>query len=88
MSAPSPHHYLSIIPDFRQSWKVQRNNGDTETTQASKFTRLPGHHRRHGVSEKDRGRQETRHHIVKEFTEEFQELGYEWPGSKTVGVVM
>ena len=28
------------------------------------------------TDEKNRGRQETRHHIVKEFTEEFQELSY------------
>ena len=40
------------------------------------------------TDEKNRGRQETRYHIVKEFTEEFQELSYEWPGLKTVGVVM
>ena len=39
------------------------------------------------TDEKNRGRQEARHHIVKEFTEEFQELSYEWPGLKTVGVV-
>ena len=28
MSAPSPLHYLSIIPDFRQSWKVQHQLSD------------------------------------------------------------
>jgi predicted transposase YbfD/YdcC len=38
--------------------------------------------------EKNRGRQETRYHIVKELTEEFQELNYEWSGLKMVGVVM
>jgi len=40
------------------------------------------------TDEKNCGRQETRYHIVKEFTAEFQELSYEWPGLKTVGVVM
>ena len=40
------------------------------------------------TDEKNRGRQETRYHIVSEITEEFQELSYEWPGLKTVGVVM
>ncbi len=34
------------------------------------------------TDEKNRGRQETRYHIVKDFTEEFQELRYEWPGLK------
>lgn len=38
--------------------------------------------------EKSRGRQETRYHIVSEFTPEFQELSYEWPRLKKVGVVM
>jgi predicted transposase YbfD/YdcC len=28
MSAPSLLHYLSIIPDFRQSWKVQHQLSD------------------------------------------------------------
>ena len=28
MSAPSLHHYLSIIPDFRQSWKVKNQLSD------------------------------------------------------------
>ena len=37
------------------------------------------------TDEKNRGRQETRYHIVKELTEEFQELSHEWPGLKTVG---
>jgi len=40
------------------------------------------------TDEKNRGRQETWHHIVKYFTEEFQDLSYAWPGLKTVGVVM
>ena len=40
------------------------------------------------TDEKNCGRQETRYHIVKESTEEFQELSYEWPGLKTVGVVI
>jgi predicted transposase YbfD/YdcC len=40
------------------------------------------------TDEKNRGRQETRYHIVSEVTEEFQELSYEWAGLKTVGVVM
>ena len=29
------------------------------------------------TDEKNRGRQETRHHVVKEFTEKFQDLSYE-----------
>ncbi len=40
------------------------------------------------TNEKNRGRQETRYHIVSDFPPEFQELSYEWPGLKTVGVVM
>jgi len=40
------------------------------------------------TDEKNRGRQETRYHVVSEFTQEFQDLSYEWPGLKTVGVVM
>ena len=40
------------------------------------------------TDEKNRSCQETRCHILKEFTEEFQKLSYEWPGLKTVGVVM
>lgn len=40
------------------------------------------------TDEKSRGSQETRYHIVSEFTPEFQELSYEWPGLNTVGVVM
>ncbi|WP_168016705.1 hypothetical protein [Halomonas salinarum] len=40
------------------------------------------------TDEKNRGRQETRYHIVSDLTEDFQELSYEWPGLKTVGVVM
>ncbi|MBF8224040.1 ISAs1 family transposase [Halomonas sp. 328] len=40
------------------------------------------------TDEKNRGRQETRYHIVSEITDEFQEISYEWPGMKTVGVVM
>ncbi|WP_226916970.1 ISAs1 family transposase, partial [Halomonas sp. FME65] len=31
------------------------------------------------TDEKNRGRQETRYHIVSDVTEEFQELSYEWP---------
>ena len=40
------------------------------------------------TDEKNRGRQETRYHIISELTDEFQELSYEWPGLKTVDVVM
>jgi len=40
------------------------------------------------TDEKNLGCQEMRHHIVKELTKEFQELSYEWPGLRTVGVVM
>jgi predicted transposase YbfD/YdcC len=106
---------------FAEWMKACHDVTDTKTTQASKFTRLPGHHRRHGMSEKDRGkrasqgrglppfrqnnqsklvkafeqafpvselahfkgdayvtneknrgRQETRHHIIENFTEQFQ----------------
>lgn len=40
------------------------------------------------TDEKNRGRQETRYHIVSEVTEEFQTLKDQWPGLKTVGVVL
>ncbi|WP_280551814.1 ISAs1 family transposase [Halomonas sp. 25-S5] len=40
------------------------------------------------TDEKKRGRQEPRYHIVSKVTEEFQELSYEWPELKSVGVVM
>ncbi|MCE9664052.1 ISAs1 family transposase [Halomonas sp. M5N1S17] len=40
------------------------------------------------TDEKNRGRQETRYHIVSEITDEFQEISNEWPGMKTLGVVM
>jgi len=40
------------------------------------------------TDEKNRGQQETRYHIVSEVSEEFQKLIYDWPGMKTVGVVM
>ncbi|WP_152527079.1 ISAs1 family transposase, partial [Halomonas sp. PBN3] len=38
--------------------------------------------------EKNRGREESRYHVVSGVTEEFQELSYEWPDLKTVGVVV
>ncbi|WP_304525790.1 ISAs1 family transposase [Halomonas sp. I5-271120] len=40
------------------------------------------------TDEKNRGRQATCYHIVSDLTEEFHELRYEWPGLKTVGMVM
>ena len=40
------------------------------------------------TDEKNRGRQETRYHIVSNVVEEFQGLSYEWPGLKSVGLVM
>ena len=40
MSAPFLLYYFYIIPDFCQSWKVCHHVTDTESTQASKFTRL------------------------------------------------
>ena len=40
------------------------------------------------TDEKSRGRQETRYHIVSEVTDEIKEFSYEWPGLKSVGVVM
>lgn len=38
--------------------------------------------------EKNRGREESRYHVVSDVTPEFQELSYEWPDLKTVGVVL
>lgn len=38
--------------------------------------------------EKNRGREESRYHVVSNVTKEFQELSYEWPDLKTVGAVV
>ncbi|QTF93970.1 ISAs1 family transposase, partial [Halomonas sp. BM-2019] len=38
--------------------------------------------------EKNRGREESRYHVVSDVTSEFQELSYEWSDLKTVGVVL
>jgi hypothetical protein len=42
----------------------------------------------YATDDKNRCCQELQCHIVREFTEEFHELSYEWSGLKTVGVVM
>lgn len=42
----------------------------------------------YATDEKNREHQETRYHIVCDFSFYFKELSYEWPGLKTVGVVM
>lgn len=38
--------------------------------------------------EKNRGREESRYHVVSDVSSEFQELSYEWADLKTVGAVL